>query len=188
LCFVKWREKGCLPFLFSSESSLPSSKSFPSSSDPLPAPTISTDPSYDVYYEGERFAVVCNAPKERKIGGFQFFNQSGQKINQRAPHAFPTAWLQLTAAEASAGEYTCMYFVEELGQEVPSKRSLPLSVKVQGRLVLSAWLGYHQSRHRMSPFRESSCLMALCLGCQWTEEVAVSSHKLLLCSWFSLSK
>ncbi|XP_075268401.1 uncharacterized protein LOC142359955 isoform X2 [Opisthocomus hoazin] len=129
-----------------------------SSADPLPAPTISTDPSYDVYYEGERFAVVCNAPKERKIGGFQFFNQSGQKINQRAPHAFPTAWLQLTAAEASAGEYTCMYFVEELGQEVPSKRSLPLSVKVQAAPVAPSLSLDPQQQ----VYRSGNCVKLLC--------------------------
>ena len=188
MCFVKWRGKGCLTFLFLSESSLPSSKCLLSSSDPLPAPTLSTDPTYDVYYEGERVAIICLAATKRKIGGFRFFNQSGEQIDLRAPYSLPTAWLQLTATKASAGKYTCMYFVEDSGQEIPSNRSLPLSINVQGRLVLSIWLGYHQPRHHTSPFRAASCPMAQSFGCQCTDEVALASHKLLLCSWISLRK
>ncbi|XP_050769832.1 uncharacterized protein LOC127028051 [Gymnogyps californianus] len=102
-----------------------------SSADPLPAPKLSTDPTYDVYYEGEFVTMKCVAATNRKIGGFRFFNQSRQQIDLRAPYSRPTAWLQLTATKASAGKYTCMYFVEDSGQEIPSNRSLPLSIKVQ---------------------------------------------------------
>ncbi|KAF1674644.1 hypothetical protein FQV07_0014573, partial [Pygoscelis papua] len=66
-----------------------------------------------------------------KISGFRFFNQSGEQIHLRAPYPLLIARLRLTATKASAGEYTCMYFVEDFGQEFPSSRSLPLSVKVQ---------------------------------------------------------
>ncbi|XP_032861819.1 uncharacterized protein LOC116964898 isoform X2 [Tyto alba] len=101
-----------------------------SSVDPLPAPTLSTDPSYHFYYEGERFAIMCLAATMRKIGGFRFFNESGEQIYLRAPYSFPSAWLYITATKASAGDYTCMYFVEDSGQEIPSNRSVPVSVKV----------------------------------------------------------
>ncbi|KAM6307813.1 uncharacterized protein O3Q21_012468 [Podargus strigoides] len=106
-----------------------------SSMDPLPVPTLSTDPSYHFYYEGERVALKCSAPTMRKIGGFWFFNQSGELIDLRAPYFLPTAGLQLTVTKMSAGEYTCMYFVEEFGQEIRSNRSLPLSIKVQAAPV-----------------------------------------------------
>ncbi|XP_009669696.1 uncharacterized protein [Struthio camelus] len=102
------------------------------SADPLPVPTLSTDPSYHVYYEGERVALICLAPTKRTIGGFWFFNQSGDQIYQIAPYHHTAAWLQLTAAKMSSGEYTCMYWVEDSGQAISSNRSLPLSVKVQG--------------------------------------------------------
>lgn len=187
-CFVKWREKGCLTFLFLSESSLPSSKSFLSSSEPLPVPILSADPPHDVYYEGERVAIICLAPTMRKIGGFRFFNQTGEQIDLQTPYSLTTAWFHLTATKASSGEYTCMYFLKESGQEIRSNRSLPLSLKVQGRLVVSIWLGYHHRRHSTLPFRASSSLMALSFGCQCTDEVALASHKLLLCSWISLRK
>ncbi|XP_040984542.1 uncharacterized protein LOC121233782 isoform X3 [Aquila chrysaetos chrysaetos] len=99
--------------------------------DPLPAPILSTDPRHDVYYEGERVAIICLAPTMRKIGGFRFFNQTGEQIDLQTPYSLTTAWLQLTATKASSGEYTCMYFLKESGQEIPSNRSLPLSLKVQ---------------------------------------------------------
>ncbi|XP_068262878.1 alpha-1B-glycoprotein-like [Nyctibius grandis] len=102
-----------------------------SSADPLPVPTLSTDPSYNFYYEGEHVAIKCSALTKRKIGGFRFFNQIGEQVGLQAPYSLPTARLQLTATQASAGKYTCMYFVEDSGQEVPSNRSLPLSLKVQ---------------------------------------------------------
>ncbi|XP_027652816.1 uncharacterized protein LOC130159608 isoform X1 [Falco biarmicus] len=102
-----------------------------SSADLLPVPTLSTDPSYHFYYEGEHLAIICSAATQRKIGGFRFFNQSGEQIDLRAPYPLPFAWLQLKASTASAGTYTCMYFVEDSGQEIPSNRSLPLSIKVQ---------------------------------------------------------
>ncbi|XP_076219725.1 uncharacterized protein LOC143173385 isoform X2 [Aptenodytes patagonicus] len=98
---------------------------------PLPAPTLSADPRYDVYYEGEVVTLKCLAAKNRKIGGFRFFNQSGEQIHLQAPYSLLIARFQLTATKASAGEYTCMYFEEDSGQERPSSRSLPLSVKVQ---------------------------------------------------------
>ncbi|XP_064359801.1 uncharacterized protein LOC135326154 [Dromaius novaehollandiae] len=101
------------------------------SADPLPVPTLSTDPSYDVYYEGERVALTCLAPTKKTLGGFCFFNQSGDQIYWRAPYHHTTAWFQLTATKASNGEYTCMYWVEDSGQKISSNRSLPLSVKVQ---------------------------------------------------------
>lgn len=72
-----------------------------------------------------------------KIAGFRFFNQSGEQVGPQVLHPLPTAWLPLTAAAAAAGEYTCMYFVEDAGREVPSGRSVPLAVEVRGTLVLS---------------------------------------------------
>ncbi|KAM6032692.1 uncharacterized protein LJ206_002219 isoform 2-T2 [Theristicus caerulescens] len=98
---------------------------------PLPAPTLATDPAYHFYYEGESLALTCLAPTKTKIGGFRFFNQTGEQIDLRAPYSLPTASLQLTATKASAGVYTCMYFVMDSGQEIPSNRSLPLSIKVE---------------------------------------------------------
>ncbi|KAM6253708.1 alpha-1B-glycoprotein-like isoform 2-T2 [Porphyrio hochstetteri] len=106
-----------------------------SSVDPLPAPTLSTDPTHEFYYEGERFALICLAATKKKIGGFRFFNQSREQIHQQAPYSLQSAWLQVTATKASAGDYTCMYFVEESGQETDSNRSLPLSIKVQAAPV-----------------------------------------------------
>ncbi|CAM9164212.1 unnamed protein product [Bubo scandiacus] len=102
-----------------------------SSADPLPAPTLSADPSYPFYYGGEHVTLNCLAATKRTIGGFRFFNQSGEQIYSRAPYSLKTATFQLTATTASAGVYTCMYFVEDSGQEIPSNRSRPLSVKVQ---------------------------------------------------------
>ncbi|KAK2513236.1 hypothetical protein Q9966_016193 [Columba livia] len=66
-----------------------------------------------------------------KIAGFRFFNQSGEQVGPQVLHPLPTAWLPLTAAAAAAGEYTCMYFVEDAGREVPSGRSVPLAVEVR---------------------------------------------------------
>lgn len=132
--------------------------------------------------------MICSARTMRKIGGFRFFNQTGEQIDLQTPYSLTTAWLHLTATKASSGEYTCMYFLKESGQEIPSNRSLPLSLTVQGRLVLSIWLGYHRPRHCTPPFRASSCPMALSFGCQCTNEVALASHKLLSCSWISLRK
>ncbi|KAM9609538.1 uncharacterized protein ACIBXB_001405 isoform 2-T4 [Morphnus guianensis] len=97
----------------------------------LPVPILSADPRHDVYYEGERVALKCLAPTMRKIGGFHFFNQTGEQINQTASFSDLTALFKLTATKASSGEYTCMYFLKESGQEIPSNRSLPLSLKVQ---------------------------------------------------------
>ncbi|KAM9609539.1 uncharacterized protein ACIBXB_001406 isoform 1-T1 [Morphnus guianensis] len=97
----------------------------------LPVPILSADPRHEVYYEGERVALKCLAPTMRKIGGFRFFNQTGEQIDLKTPYSLTTAWLQLTATKTSSGEYTCMYFLKESGQEIPSNRSLPLSLKVQ---------------------------------------------------------
>ncbi|XP_074666051.1 uncharacterized protein LOC141916949 isoform X4 [Strix aluco] len=80
---------------------------------------------------GEHVTLNCLAATKRTIGGFRFFNQSGEQIYSRAPYSLKTATFQLTATTASAGEYTCMYFVEDSGQEILSNRSHPLSVKVQ---------------------------------------------------------
>ncbi|XP_029891413.1 immunoglobulin superfamily member 1-like isoform X3 [Aquila chrysaetos chrysaetos] len=99
--------------------------------DPLPAPILSTDPRHDVYYEGESVTLKCLAPTLRKIRGFRFFNQTGEQINQTASFSDLTALFKLTATKASSGEYTCMYFLKESGREIPSNRSLPLSLKVQ---------------------------------------------------------
>ncbi|XP_069657447.1 T-cell-interacting, activating receptor on myeloid cells protein 1-like [Haliaeetus albicilla] len=99
--------------------------------DLLPVPILSADPRHDVYYEGERVTMTCSAPTMRKIGGFRFFNQTGEQIDLQTPYSLTTAWLHLTATKASSGEYTCMYFLKESGQEIPSNRSLPLSLKVQ---------------------------------------------------------
>lgn len=162
--------------------------SFLSSPDLLPTPTLSTAAGYKFYYEGERVAILCLAPTTRKIGGFRFFNQTGEQIDLQTPFSHPMAWLQLTATKASAGEYTCMYFVEDSGQEIPSNRSLPLPLKVHGRSVLFVRLGYHQPRHRTPPFRARSCPTALWFGCSWRDEVAPASHELLLCSCISLRK
>ncbi|XP_072704794.1 uncharacterized protein [Ciconia boyciana] len=129
-----------------------------SSVDPLPAPTLSTDPSYDFYYEGEPVTFICLSPAKRKIGGFRFFNQSGEQIFLRAPYSLPTARLQLTATKASAGQYTCMYFVEDSGQEIPSSRSLPLSVKVQAAPVAPA-LSLHPQQQ---VYRSGNHIKLLC--------------------------
>lgn len=80
--------------------------------------------------------MVCVARTPRKIAGFRFFNQSGEQVGPQVLHPLPTAWLPLTAAAAAAGEYTCMYSVEDAGREVPSDRSVPLAVEVRGTLVL----------------------------------------------------
>ncbi|XP_074936236.1 uncharacterized protein LOC142050925 isoform X2 [Phalacrocorax aristotelis] len=106
-----------------------------SSAEPLPAPTLSTDPTYHFYYEGERVVLICLAPTKKKIGGFRFFNQTGEEIDLPAPSSIPTAKLHLTATNASAGDYTCMYFLEDSGQEIPSSRSLPLSLRVQAPMA-----------------------------------------------------
>ncbi|XP_035169988.1 uncharacterized protein LOC118159527 [Oxyura jamaicensis] len=105
-----------------------------SSADPLPVPVLSTDPSYDVYYEGERVAFICVAPT-KNVDGFRFFNQSGDQVYALASYSHTIAWFQLTAAKASAMEYTCMYWVKDAGRKIPSNRSLPLSIKVQGAPV-----------------------------------------------------
>lgn len=149
----KMERKGVSLFSFLCESSLPPSKAFLSSPDPLPAPTLSADPRYDVYYEGEVVILKCLAVRNRKIGGFRFFNQSGEQIHLRAPYSLLIATLQLTATKASAGEYTCMYFVEDSGQEILSSRSLPFSIKVQGKLGSFIWLENHQPGHRTPPFK-----------------------------------
>ncbi|NXK54034.1 IGSF1 protein, partial [Chauna torquata] len=67
----------------------------------------------------------------RKIGGFRFFNQTGDQVYERAPYSHTVAWLQLTATKASGMEYTCVYWVQDSGQQIHSNRSLPLSIKVQ---------------------------------------------------------
>lgn len=107
--------------------------SFP---DPLPVPVLSTDPSYDVYYEGERVAFICTAPTMKSVDGFRFFNRSGDQVYKRTSYSHTIAWFQLTAAKASAMEYTCMYWVKDAGREILSNRSLPLSINVQGMWVL----------------------------------------------------
>ncbi|XP_075597521.1 uncharacterized protein LOC142599676 [Balearica regulorum gibbericeps] len=105
-----------------------------SSADLLPSPTLSADPSYHYYYEGEYLALICLATTKRNIGGFRFFNQSGDQIYLQAPYSLPNAWLQLTATNTSR-EYTCMYFVEDSGHQIPSNRSLPLSIEVRAAPV-----------------------------------------------------
>ncbi|XP_074991130.1 uncharacterized protein LOC142074417 isoform X1 [Calonectris borealis] len=128
------------------------------SADPLPAPTLSTDPRYDVYYEGELVGLKCLAATKQKISGFRFFNQTGEQIDQQAPYSLPTAWLQLTATKASAGEYMCVYFLEDSGQEIPSNRSLPLSVKVQAAPVAPT-LSLHPQQH---VYRSGTSVTLLC--------------------------
>ncbi|XP_063178065.1 uncharacterized protein LOC134509456 [Chroicocephalus ridibundus] len=99
--------------------------------EPLPTPTLSPDAGYDLYYEGERVTVVCSAPTARNIAGFRLFNQTGQQIDLRRPFRLPVARFHLAATKTSAGAYTCLYFVEESGREIPSDRSLPFTVKVR---------------------------------------------------------
>ncbi|KAM6107434.1 venom metalloproteinase inhibitor DM43-like isoform 2-T2 [Phoenicopterus ruber ruber] len=98
------------------------------SADPLPAPTLYTDPKYDVYYEGESVTLKCKAPEKKNLGGFRFFHQTEEY--PRLPTSL-IATFEFTATKASAESYTCMYFVNNSGQEIPSSRSLPLSVQVQ---------------------------------------------------------
>ncbi|KAK2511244.1 hypothetical protein Q9233_017117, partial [Columba guinea] len=131
-------------FLLALVVSMPISPGFPPAAavgcvlcGPLLPPALSTDPSYHFCYEGEHLTFLCMAKTMRKIGRFWFFNQTGEQIDLRSLYPLPTARLQLTATEVSAGECSYMYFMEDSGQEIPSKRSFPLTVEVQGRLVLS---------------------------------------------------
>ncbi|XP_064897286.1 uncharacterized protein LOC135576380 isoform X2 [Columba livia] len=102
---------------------------------PLLPPALSTDPSYHFCYEGEHLTFLCMAKTMRKIGRFWFFNQTGEQIDLRSLYPLPTARLQLTATKVSAGECSYMYFMEDSGQEIPSKRSFPLTVEVQAAPV-----------------------------------------------------
>ncbi|KAK2513204.1 hypothetical protein Q9966_016201, partial [Columba livia] len=99
----------------------------------LPLAVSSVDPSYHFCYEGEHLTFLCMAKTMRKIGRFWFFNQTGEQIDLRSLYPLPTARLQLTATKVSAGECSSMCFMEDSGQEIPSKRSFPLTVEVQGR-------------------------------------------------------
>ncbi|XP_064897277.1 uncharacterized protein LOC135576379 isoform X1 [Columba livia] len=102
---------------------------------PLLPPALSTDPSYHFCYEGEHLTFLCMAKTMRKIGRFWFFNQTGEQIDLRSLYPLLTARLQLTATKVSAGECSYMYFMEDSGQEIPSKRSFPLTVEVQAAPV-----------------------------------------------------
>lgn len=136
LGFLKQRENGCLT---SPHAKFPPNLQilFFFFTRPLLPPALSTDPSYHFCYEGEHLTFLCMAKTMRKIGRFWFFNQTGEQIDLRSLYPLPTARLQLTATKVSAGECSYMYFMEDSGQEIPSKRSFPLTVEVQGRLVLS---------------------------------------------------
>lgn len=136
--FHKLEGEGGLAFLLLSERALRTpSKPFPSSPDPLPAPTLSADPRHDVYYEGEGVTITCSAATRKKIVGFRFFNHSGKEIDLQVPPSLLSSRLLLTATEATAGQYTCEYVAEDSGGEIPSNRSLPLWIKVQGRWLFS---------------------------------------------------
>ncbi|XP_034267351.1 uncharacterized protein LOC117662169 isoform X2 [Pantherophis guttatus] len=109
-----------------------------SSAEPLTRPTLSVQPMYQEYYEGEKIRLVCSTfqnltgMRNLMVQGYRFFRENGQQIHQEAPNAYGDGVMDFEAQMNKTGSYRCAYWLEEAGREVQSDQSRTSSIQVNG--------------------------------------------------------
>ncbi|XP_034267350.1 uncharacterized protein LOC117662169 isoform X1 [Pantherophis guttatus] len=107
-----------------------------SSAEPLTRPTLSVQPMYQEYYEGEKIRLVCSTfqnltgMRNLMVQGYRFFRENGQQIHQEAPNAYGDGVMDFEAQMNKTGSYRCAYWLEEAGREVQSDQSRTSSIQV----------------------------------------------------------
>ncbi|XP_075768316.1 Fc receptor-like protein 5 [Pelodiscus sinensis] len=102
-----------------------------SPADPLPAPSLSLDRSYQVYLPGEQVTLTCSAPSNGLVSGYRFFLQNELQEPSTVPHPNAGARLELIAEKGRAGSYTCAYWRRESNGEISSGNSSSVSITVR---------------------------------------------------------
>ncbi|KAK9397822.1 hypothetical protein NXF25_021183 [Crotalus adamanteus] len=107
-----------------------------SSAELLTRPTLSVEPEYQEYYEGDNIRLICSAIRNltvlrnSMVQGYRFFQEDGQQIHQTAPNAYRDGIMDIQTQMNSTGNYSCAYWLEEAGREVQSDQSLTTSIQV----------------------------------------------------------
>ncbi|XP_063159171.1 uncharacterized protein LOC134497441 [Candoia aspera] len=108
----------------------------PSSSEPPFAPTLSVQPAYQKYFEGETVRLICWAFRNLTVlqnvtvQGYRFFREGGQQIFQMAPDPTGEGKMDFRAQMNNTGNYSCAYWLEEAGKKVQSPQSKATSIQV----------------------------------------------------------
>ncbi|KAM9121185.1 Fc receptor-like protein 5 [Pangshura tecta] len=98
---------------------------------PLPPPTLSLGSQDPVYYQGEHVNLSCSAPRGVAVTGYRFYRGRGDQPLEKLPSPSGAARLQLRAETGNQGPYTCQYWRNEAGQEIPSAESNKVYITVQ---------------------------------------------------------
>ncbi|KAM9120607.1 Fc receptor-like protein 5 [Pangshura tecta] len=114
---------------------------------PLPPPTLSLGSQDPVYYQGEHVNLSCSAPRGVAVTGYRFYRGRGDQPLEKLPSPSGAARLQLRAETGNQGPYTCQYWRNEAGQEIPSTESNKVYITVQAPPV-----GPTLSLHPPHPF------------------------------------
>ncbi|XP_026577936.1 uncharacterized protein LOC113450837 [Pseudonaja textilis] len=107
-----------------------------SSADPLTQPTLSVQPEYQEYYEGEKIRLICSTfhnltmLRNLMVEGYRFFQEDGQRIHQVAVNAYRDGMMDFQAQRNDTGNYRCAYWLKKAGREVQSDQSHPISIQV----------------------------------------------------------
>ncbi|XP_039354705.1 Fc receptor-like protein 5 [Mauremys reevesii] len=98
---------------------------------PLPPPTLSLGSQYPVYYQGEHVNLSCSAPRGEAVTGYRFYRRRGDQTPEQLPSPSEAARLELRAETGNQGPYSCQYWRNEAGQEIPSAESNKVYITVQ---------------------------------------------------------
>ncbi|XP_058037699.1 uncharacterized protein LOC131197532 isoform X2 [Ahaetulla prasina] len=107
-----------------------------SSAEPLTRPTLSVQPEYQEYYEGENIRLICSTfqnmtvMRNMMVRGYRFFREDRQQIHQMAPNAYGDGVMDFQAQSNNTGNYRCAYWLEEAGREFQSNQSHTASIQV----------------------------------------------------------
>ncbi|KAJ7313171.1 hypothetical protein JRQ81_004445 [Phrynocephalus forsythii] len=99
-----------------------------------PAPTLSRDPEYPVYVQGERVTLFCSAPEGWDAIGYIFYQRQKSWRPWQLPDSRMGPYQKIIVSENTAGEYSCEYSVLLSGIEMVSNKSNPTSVTMTGHL------------------------------------------------------
>ncbi|XP_067389256.1 Fc receptor-like protein 5 [Emydura macquarii macquarii] len=81
---------------------------------------------------GERVTLNCSAPGGERLQGYRFYWGQEGPILEELPAPDGGARLEIVAEMGNAGPYTCVYWTLQSGRQIPSERSQPVSLSVQG--------------------------------------------------------
>ncbi|XP_075767891.1 immunoglobulin superfamily member 1-like isoform X2 [Pelodiscus sinensis] len=93
-----------------------------------PPPRLSLDPLLPIYIRGDPVTLRCSSQLNEEAAGYRFFNQRGEQISSR--ESSQGTWQISTSDAATSQAYTCLYWREERGREIPSEMSPPVPVPV----------------------------------------------------------